>query len=388
MTKRKTIALVLGTRPEIIKMMPVKKAIDADATHDTLVISTGQQREMSRQAFATFEVIPDVDLDVMLPNQKLPELTSSLVTKISAALAENRPDAVLVHGDTTSALAGALAASYQRIPVGHVEAGLRTYNFEAPWPEEMNRRLIAPLCRWCFAPTELSRSNLLSERIPESVISVTGNTVIDALLETHKRLQSRGLDACGVGSRLGLPNSFVSEFLRTDSPNTLVLVTGHRRESFGVGFEQICRGIRSLVDLHAGIGVIYPVHLNPNVQDPVNRLLGAHERIRLVDPIGYEDFILLMARSHFIITDSGGVQEEAPSLGKPVLVMRTTTERPEGVAAGTCLLVGTDADCILKESQKLLTDPAEYARRSGLKNPYGDGRAAERIAAVMAKDLR
>ncbi len=381
------IAVVVGTRPEVIKMAPVVRALAQSTTLRPLLISTGQQREMTRQALATFDLRPEVDLDVMEPNQQLPALHAKLLTRVASTLETLRPAAVLVHGDTTTALASAQAAFYRKIPLGHVEAGLRTYDFANPWPEEMNRRLIDPLCRWCFAPTESSRDNLLAEHVPAAHIVITGNTVIDALLQTHSRLAQSARSAEEIGRRNELPEDFVQRFLTPDRTAPLMLVTGHRRESFGQGFADICRGILATVEAHPNLGVVYPVHLNPNVQEPVRRLLGSHPRIRLIEPVGYEEFILLMGRAHLILTDSGGVQEEAPSLGKPVLVMRTTTERPEGIAAGTCRLVGTDPARIVAEASLLLNDGAEYARRSTLRNPYGDGHAAEKIAAALARDL-
>jgi UDP-N-acetylglucosamine 2-epimerase (non-hydrolysing) len=277
-------------------------------------------------------------------------------------------------------LGSALAAFYAGIPVGHVEAGLRTDDLRSPFPEEMNRRVTSTLARWHFCPTEGAKANLLREGIPAAHCHVTGNTVIDALLATRARIG--GLEAAAVGARLGIAPTFVASHL--SSPKSRwILVTGHRRESFGPGFENLCRGIRQLVDAHPDLGVVYPVHLNPQVQEPVRRLLGGHPRIALAAPAAYEDFVWLMDRSTFVLTDSGGVQEEAPSLGKPVLVMRDNTERPEGLAAGTSELVGTDAARIVAAATRLLSDPAEYTRRSQLRNPYGDGTAAVKIARVM-----
>lgn len=361
------IAVVIGTRPEAIKMAPVVRALSKSNLLQPVVISTGQQRELVRQAFASVDIVPDIDLDVMLPSQTLPSLTAKVVEAVAQALTTVRPHATLVHGDTTTAFAAALASFYQRIPIGHVEAGLRTYDFERPWPEEMNRRLIDPLCRWCFAPTNLSAENLLHERIPAENIFETGNTVIDALLECRTRIIGTGTKSNGNGS------------------GRIVLVTGHRRESFGEGFLAICQAIRRLVDEREDIRVIYPVHLNPNVREPVFRLLANHPRIQLQEPVAYEEFVKLMDQSYFILTDSGGVQEEAPSLGKPVLVMRDTTERPEGVHAGTCLLVGTDPDKIVREGLRLLDDELEYRRRAGLKNPYGDGTSGKRIVGILER---
>jgi UDP-N-acetylglucosamine 2-epimerase (non-hydrolysing) len=361
------VAIVIGTRPEAIKMAPVVRALRKSKRLQPFVISTGQQRELVRQAFASVGLEPDVDLDLMRPNQGLALLTGRVLEAVNGVLAANPCVACLVHGDTTSALSGALAAFYARLPIGHVEAGLRTYDFDRPWPEEMNRRLIDPLCRWCFAPTSLSGENLRREGIPSAHIHQTGNTVIDALLDCRARQQSTARPAA--------------------TAERMVLVTGHRRESFGDGFIKICEALRALVEARPEVRVIYPVHLNPNVREPVYRLLGNHPRIQLQEPVDYEAFVALMDSSHFILTDSGGVQEEAPSLGKPVLVMRDTTERPEGIDAGTCVLVGTDPARILAESLRLLNEPEEYARRSSLRNPYGDGQASARIAAILEKDL-
>jgi UDP-N-acetylglucosamine 2-epimerase (non-hydrolysing) len=357
------IAVIVGTRPEAIKMAPVVRALAESATLEAYVISTGQQRELTRQAFKDLRIIPDLDLDLMQPNQSLASLTARVVDSLFEAFKDLGASACLVHGDTTTALAGALAAFYARIPIGHVEAGLRTYDFDRPWPEEMNRRLIDPLCRWCFAPTSLSAENLGRELIPPANVQVTGNTVIDALMECRARLQPL------------LPNA--------ETRLRMILVTGHRRESFGAGFLGICQAIRRLVDLREDVRVVYPVHLNPNVREPVFRLLAGHPRIVLQEPVGYEEFVTLMESSYFILTDSGGVQEEAPSLGKPVLVMRDATERPEGVAAGTCRLVGTDPERIVEEGLLLLDDTSEYKRRSLLRNPYGDGFAGKRIVGIL-----
>jgi UDP-N-acetylglucosamine 2-epimerase (non-hydrolysing) len=278
-----------------------------------------------------------------------------------------------------------MAAFYAGIPVGHVEAGLRTDDLRSPFPEEMNRRVTSTLARWHFCPTEQAKANLLREGIPAAHCHVTGNTVIDALLATRARIG--GLEAASVGARLGIAPIFVASHLASPKARW-ILVTGHRRESFGPGFENLCRGIRQLVDAHPDLGVVYPVHLNPQVQEPVRRLLGGHPRIALVAPAAYEDFVWLMDRSTFVLTDSGGVQEEAPSLGKPVLVMRDNTERPEGLAAGTSELVGTDPARIVAAATRLLSDSAEYARRSQLRNPYGDGTAAAKIARLVEAELK
>lgn len=383
----KLIALVAGTRPEVIKMAPVWFALKATAGVRPLLISTGQHREMLDQAFGVFGLRPDIDLGLMQPGQTLPDLTARVITAMTTVLREHKPAAVLVQGDTTTVLGTALAAFYERVPVGHVEAGLRTYDFNAPWPEEMNRRVADPLSRWCFAPTEWSARNLRAERTPDGAIHVTGNTVVDALLWVREKLARNGASADDVVSRCRIPPAFARQYFDAAESRRWILITGHRRESFGQGFEDICAAIAELAARHSDLGLLYPVHLNPNVQEPVRRLLGGNERIALVPPVNYEDFIWLMDRCHFVLSDSGGVQEEAPSLGKPVLVMRTTTERPEGVEAGTCTLVGTDPQNIVGEAERLLNEPMEYARRSGLRNPYGDGTAARRIADILRRDL-
>jgi UDP-N-acetylglucosamine 2-epimerase (non-hydrolysing) len=394
---KKPIGILVGTRPEVIKMAPVFAALRESPCLRPVWISTGQHRQMLDQAMAVFGLVPDYDMNLMQPGQTLADLTSRVIGAVTQLLGERSLAAVLLQGDTTTVLGSALAAFYADVPIGHVEAGLRTNNLRLPFPEEMNRRLTSPLARWNFCPTELSRENLLKEQIPADRCHVTGNTVIDSLLWVRSRLVERGIGAVGVAERLGIPTAFAERFL-DDSPSgppssalrstaPWVLVTGHRRESFGGGFERICEAINRLTRTFPDLGVLYPVHLNPQVQEPVRRLLAGNPRVALVSPAAYEDFIWLLDRCTFALSDSGGVQEEAPSLGKPVLVMRETTERPEGVAAGTCTLVGTDPDRILSESHRLLTDPAEYARRSALKNPYGDGRAAERIVRILEADL-
>lgn len=384
--KKKKIAIVVGTRPEAIKMAPVCFALAGSSGFLPVLVSTGQHREMLDQALSAFGLSPQHDLALMRPNQSLPELTARVLEAMTAWLAAEQPAAVLVQGDTTTSLSAALASFYARIPLGHVEAGLRTYNLEAPWPEEMNRRLTDPISRWCFAPTEIARENLLRENIAGERVTVTGNTVVDALLWMREKQRSATEDPVHKALGLGVAGPFAEAHFGS-APRRWLLVTGHRRESFGQGFENICLALQQLVERHADLGVLYPVHLNPNVQQPVRRILGYHPRVALIPPLAYEDFVWCMDRCHFIISDSGGVQEEAPSLGKPVLVMRETTERPEGVAAGTCTLVGTDPERILAESHRLLTDPAEYARRSALKNPYGDGDAAERIVRILEADI-
>ena len=337
---------------------------------------------MLDQAFAVFGLAPDVELSLMQPGQSLPDLTGRVITGITRALRDLKPAAMLLQGDTTTVLGSAIAAFYERVAIGHVEAGLRTRNMLSPFPEEMNRRLTSPLARWNFCPTELSRENLLNEGIPAESCHVTGNSVIDALIWVRDRIKAKGVRAEDVAARIGIPPEFVRHFLLAPG-RRWILVTGHRRESFGGGFERICEAIARLTRTYEDLGVLYPVHLNPQVQEPVKRLLGNNPRVALVEPAAYEDFIWLLDRCAFALSDSGGVQEEAPSLGKPVLVMRETTERPEGVTTGTCRLVGTDPDRILRESDILLTKPDEYARRASLRNPYGDGQTGSRIREIL-----
>jgi len=383
---KKKIALVAGTRPEVIKLAPVYFALRGSASLEPVLLSSGQHRQMLDQAMAVFGLQPDLDLNLMQPGQTLPDLTARVLTQVSATLRELRPAALLAQGDTTTVLGAALAAFYERIPLGHVEAGLRTGNFEAPWPEEMNRRVADPISRWCFAPTAWSANNLRAEGIPEKNIHVTGNTVVDALLWVREKLLRAPRPAGDVAARCAIPGDFAQRYLEANGAR-FVLITGHRRESFGHGFENICHAIAEMARLHPDLGLLYPVHLNPNVQEPVRRLLGQNPRVALIPPADYEDFIWLMDRCHFVLSDSGGVQEEAPSLGKPVLVMRETTERPEGVEAGTCRLVGTDPARILAEAAILLENPSEYARRARLQNPYGDGHAGARIRDILEQSL-
>lgn len=365
--------VVFGTRPEAIKMAPVVSALKATPGVETLVCVTAQHRQMLDQVLELFGLVPDDDLDVMAPGQALPDLFARILTGMSGVLAARRPDLVLVHGDTSTTLATALAAFYARIPVGHVEAGLRTGDLQAPWPEEANRRLTAPLSALHFAPTARSRDNLLAEGLPAAQVHVTGNTVIDALLSVVARFDADPALAASLAAR----------FPFLDPSRKLVLVTGHRRENFGEGFEQMCRAIAELA-ARGDTQVVYPVHLNPNVQEPVKRILGDVAGVHLIEPLDYLPFVYLMSRAHLLLTDSGGIQEEAPSLGKPVLVMRDTTERPEAVEAGTVRLVGTDRARIVAEAARLLDDEAAHAAMARAHNPYGDGRAAARIAAIIA----
>ncbi|MEI6121861.1 MAG: UDP-N-acetylglucosamine 2-epimerase (non-hydrolyzing), partial [Opitutae bacterium] len=323
---KKTIAIIAGTRPECVKMAPIYFALQESKTIQPIFLSTGQHRQMLDQTLGVFGIKPEFDLNLMQPGQTLPDLTGRVIQAASAWFVEHKPAAVLVQGDTTTVLASAIAAFYNRIPIGHVEAGLRTGNMDSPFPEEMNRRLTSPLARWNFCPTEISKANLVKEGINPASCYVTGNSVIDALLHVRKNQSTRGLSAQSVAEKVGIPAAFAQEFLADGARKPWILVTGHRRESFGGGFERICESINRLTQIHPDVGVLYPVHLNPQVQGPVNRILGSNPRIALVAPAAYEEFVWLMNRCTFLLSDSGGVQEEAPSLGKPVLVMRDTTE--------------------------------------------------------------
>lgn len=354
-------------------MAPLVKLLAGDKRFGSRVCVTAQHRHMLDQVLDLFQVVPDYDLNVMKPGQSLSQLTSEIMLGMSPVLEEFRPDLVLVHGDTTTTFSVSLAAFYQRIKVGHVEAGLRTGNLYSPWPEEANRKLTGALANVHFAPTNEARANLLREGIPEDKIVVTGNTVVDALLYARDCLQRDQSKLQEIVARFG--------FLRARSD--LVLVTGHRRENFGSGFERICRAIRALAQDRPEVDFLYPVHLNPNVQGPVHRLLGGLTNVHLIAPQEYVPFVYLLNRARLILTDSGGIQEEAPSLGKPVLVMRDNTERPEAVSAGTVKLVGTDTTRIVQAVHNLLADEAEYSRMTTSHNPYGDGRASQRIVTAL-----
>lgn len=369
----KKIAIIFGTRPEAIKLCPVILAVKADPVFDCKVCVTGQHKEMLYQVLDVFGVKPDIDFELMRPNQTLGGLTSRAIAAIDNYLTREKPDIVMVQGDTTTVLAGALAAFYHHIPIAHVEAGLRTGNLESPWPEEANRVLTTRLAKWHFCPTENNKNNLLREGVPNADIYVTGNTVIDALLLAKEKVASCELRV------EGMPDGIMG------SGERMVLITGHRRENFGDGFEHICSAIKELADEFPETHFVYPVHLNPNVREPVNRILGQQcgRNVHLIEPQSYLPFVALMNRAHLILTDSGGVQEEAPSFGKPVLVMRDTTERPEAVTAGTVKLVGTHAEDIYREVKILLTDMSAYGRMAMAANPYGDGRAVERIVKIL-----
>lgn len=379
-TLMKRICIVIGTRPEAIKMAPVvnafKEQVRSGKELDVRVCVTAQHRQMLDQVLALFNIVPDYDLNIMHSEQDLTDVTSRVLINLRETLAECRPNMVLVHGDTTTTFSAALAAYYQRIPVVHVEAGLRTRNMYSPWPEELNRRLTGVIATLHFAPTENARLNLIREGIDPRSVHVTGNTVIDALLHVVSRLKNdenlrRNLDA---------------QFAYLDPRKRLILVTGHRRENFGDGFENICLALKSLAQ-RQDLEIIYPVHLNPNVQEPVHRHLADEPSIHLIEPLDYLPFTYLMTRAYLILTDSGGIQEEAPSLGKPVLVMRETTERPEGIEAGTVKLVGTDQQAIITAVTCLLDDPTAYNKMATATNPYGDGKAAARIAAAIMEQL-
>lgn len=370
------ILTVFGTRPEAIKMAPLVKLLAQQPEFDSRVCVTAQHRHMLDQVLELFEITPDYDLNIMQPGQTLSGITTEILSRIEPVLIEFKPDLVLVHGDTSTTFCTTLAAFYQRIAVGHVEAGLRTGNLYSPWPEEANRKLTSALARLHFAPTPQSQDNLLKEAVPAGSIHVTGNTVIDALLWVKKKLEAD--KAVNASLHKNFP------YLRDNA--RLVLITGHRRENFGDGFKNICAAIQQLALQFPDVDFLYPVHLNPNVLEPVNRLLGNVSNVHLIKPQDYLPFVYLMTRSYIILTDSGGIQEEAPSLGKPVLVMRNTTERPEALSAGTVKLVGTNTAIITEAITTLLTNQDEYNRMSYAHNPYGDGKACQHIVNIIKND--
>lgn len=372
---KKKILTVFGTRPEAIKMAPLVLALENDPRFDARVCVTAQHREMLDQVLNLFEIQPHYDLQVMSAGQTLYDITARILVGMKSVLEDFKPDTVLVHGDTTTTFAVALAAYYQQIAVGHVEAGLRTGNIYSPWPEEANRKLTAALTQHHFAPTSSSRQNLLSEGLNPDRIVVTGNTVIDALLWVSEKIQSDPEHHAVLGW----------QFSFLDANRPMILVTGHRRESFGGGFERICTALSQIALEFPDVQIVYPVHLNPNVREPVQRLLSGQDNVYLIEPQQYLPFVYLMMRSRIILTDSGGIQEEAPSLGKPVLVMRDTTERPEAVDAGTVILVGTDVGKIVRETTRLLRDEQAHQRMSKAHNPYGDGQACQRILNTLAQ---
>lgn len=364
------VMTVFGTRPEAIKMAPLVKELEKRSEFESIVCVTAQHRQMLDQVLNLFEIKPDYDLDIMKENQNLWTLTSDVLLKMKDVFEAANPDVVLVHGDTTTSMAAALSAFYAKIPVGHVEAGLRTFDKYYPFPEEINRVFADAVCTYHFAPTETSCENLKKSAIPEKHIYKTGNTVIDALLYTVENHKSK------------IPS------LNPDPNLKTILLTSHRRENFGEPIRNICKAVLEIVEKNKNVQVVYPVHLNPNVQKPVYELLDGKERIHLIAPLEYAPFANLMKKSHIIMSDSGGVQEEAPSLGKPVLVLRSTTERPEAVEYGTVKLVGTDTEKIVSEVQKLLDDPQEYKKMSEAINPYGDGLACKRIADILSEQLK
>lgn len=383
----KKVMLVFGTRPEAIKMAPLVKEFQARANEfDTIVCVTGQHREMLKQVLELFDIKPDYDLEIMKEGQDLYDVTTRVLLGMREVLKKTKPDVVLVHGDTTTSTAAALATFYQQIPVGHVEAGLRTHNIYSPWPEEMNRQLTGRMASYHFAPTELSRKNLLAEGIATDRIFITGNTVIDALQQVVTRVKGNA-DLRNEVSRKLL--QFGYDVNRLEAGRRLVLITGHRRENFGEGFLNICRAIQTLSKRFPEVDFVYPMHLNPNVRKPIHEIfgdnLGGLGNLFFIEPLEYLQFVTLMDRSSIVLTDSGGIQEEAPGLGKPVLVMRDTTERPEAVKAGTVKLVGTDYNQIVDNVEKLLTDNAAYAEMSRANNPYGDGKACSYIADALTR---
>ena len=379
----KCILLVFGTRPEAIKMAPLVKEFQKyPETFKTIVCVTGQHREMLDQVLRIFDIQPDYDLNIMKQGQDLYDVTARVLTGMREVLKETQPDIVLVHGDTTTSTAAALAAFYQQIPVGHVEAGLRTHNIYSPWPEEMNRQITGRIATYHFAPTSLSKDNLLQEGVSEERIIVTGNTVIDALYMVVEKIKNDGILSCELEKVLKASGYDIG---RLSDGRKLVLITGHRRENFGDGFISMCKAIKSLSEKYPEVDFVYPMHLNPNVRKPIYEVFGESQRANLffIEPLEYLSFVYLMEKSAIVLTDSGGIQEEAPGLGKPVLVMRDTTERPEALEAGTVKLVGTDYDKILNEVSGLLDNQEYYEKMSKAVNPYGDGKACSRIVKAL-----
>lgn len=364
----KKVMLVFGTRPEAIKMCPLVKELQTRKTIQTIVCVTGQHREMLHQVLNVFNVIPDYDLDIMKDKQSLFDVTVNILERIKAVLDKEKPDVVLVHGDTSTTFVTALACFYCHIPVGHVEAGLRTYNLDSPWPEEFNRQAVSIISKFNFCPTELSKQNLLNEGKDSNTMFITGNTAIDALQTTVRE-------------------DYYNENLDWANGSKLIMLTAHRRENLGEPMENMFRAIRRIVDEHADVKVIYPIHMNPVVRETANKILGDDDRIRIIEPLEVIDFHNFLARSYMILTDSGGIQEEAPSLGKPVLVMRDTTERPEGIKAGTLKLVGTDEQVIYDNFKLLLENKEVYEKMSHAQNPYGDGTACKQIADILEDKL-
>lgn len=378
----KKVLIVFGTRPEAIKMAPLVKEFQKNSNNfETKVCVTAQHREMLDQVLELFEISPDYDLDIMKPGQDLYNITSNVLLGLRSVLVDFKPDVVFVHGDTSTTFAASLAAFYQQISVAHIEAGLRTGDIYSPWPEEANRKLTTQITKYFFAPTSTSKNNLLKENIVDQHIVVTGNTVIDALFLTLDKIKTDKKIELDIINHLAA-NSYV-----LNNHRKMILVTGHRRENHGQGFINICAALREIALTNSGVDIVYPVHLNPNVQKPVQELLNGIDNIYLIKPLQYEQFVYMMDKSIFIITDSGGVQEEAPSLGKPVLVMRNTTERPEALDAGTVKLVGTDTKLIIKQAQELISNTAAYEKMSKASNPYGDGSSSKMIVSYMKNNL-
>jgi len=377
----KRVLIVFGTRPEAIKMAPLVLAFQEHSTEvESKVCVTAQHREMLDQVLDIFDITPDYDLNIMKPGQDLYDVTSNILLGMKEVLEEYSPDVVFVHGDTTTTIATAMSAFYQKIPVAHVEAGLRTGDIYSPWPEEANRKLTSQITNYHFTPTQTSKENLLKENVTEEDIYVTGNTVIDALYWVLNKIEK------DINLKSTLSDRIKSDFTPFGNEERLVLITGHRRENFGQGFLDMCSAIKNLAETHPDVNFVYPVHLNPNVQKPVLELLSGIKNVYLIAPLDYEPFVYLMSKAYLILTDSGGIQEEAPSLGKPVLVMRDTTERPEAVEAGTVKLVGTNPDTIVNEVNKLLTDTLLYESMSQAHNPYGDGKACQKIVNIIKEE--
>lgn len=378
MSNRIKVLSVFGTRPEAIKMAPVVKALEADDRFDAITCVTAQHREMLDQVLDLFAIRPDYDLDIMSPGQSLFDITANILQGFEKVLDKCEPDVLLVHGDTSTTFSTALAAFYKKIPVGHVEAGLRTCDLYSPWPEEGNRKLTGVLTEYHFAPTQSARENLLKENVDEEKIIVTGNTVIDALYEVLRYIREN----------ISVKKELEERFSFVGKGNKIILVTGHRRENFGDGILSICSSLKRLAENNADIQIIYPVHMNPNIKEPVNRVLGGLKNIHLIDPLDYLPFVYLMSISYLILTDSGGIQEEAPSLGKPVIVMREVTERPEAVEAGTVKLAGTNEEMIVSCVEELLQNDDSFNAMSNAHNPYGDGRASENILQALLQKVK
>lgn len=373
---KKTILTIFGTRPEAIKMAPIVKKLKNIPNINSKICITAQHRQMLDQVLKVFNIIPDYDLNIMKSKQDLTSTTCEILIELKKIISQQKIDLVLVHGDTTTAMSSSLAAFYEKIPVGHIEAGLRTGNKYSPWPEEINRCIIGRIADLHFAPTETAKKNLLEENINEKKIYVTGNTVIDTLLEVNKKIESDNY----------ISKKLYEKFYFLNKKTKIILITGHRRENFGQGFENICNALKK-ISTRKDIDIVYPVHLNPSVQEPVFRILKNVKNIHLISPLEYIEFVFLMKHSYIILTDSGGIQEEAPSMGKPVILLRNTTERPEAVTSGSVKLVGTNQDSIIKEVNLLLNDQNEYQRMCKVINPYGDGNASMRIIHAIKRFL-